>query len=138
MDRIMFLGNIFPTKTRKNPNQGRVYNPSGISPTLNCTAGGNLQPFVSLSAVNKVEDMTRHDLEQVRKLTPREYFRLMGFDDNDVDVLIEHGMSNTQLYKMAGNSIAVTMLEHLFGQLYPSTSKVDSLKEQSLAILQNL
>lgn len=76
--------------------------------------------------------------EQVRALTPREYFRLMGFDDSDVDVLIENRISNTQIYKMAGNSIAVTMLEHLFGQLYPSTRKIDSLKEKSLAILQNL
>lgn len=76
--------------------------------------------------------------ERVRAMTPREYFRVMGFDDSDIDVLIENHISNTQLYKMAGNSIAVTMLEHLFGQLYPSTSKIDSLKEKSLAILQDL
>lgn len=76
--------------------------------------------------------------DEVRALTPREYFRLMGFDDHDVDVLIANRISNTQLYKMAGNSIAVTMLEHLFEQLYPSTSKIDSLKEKSLEILQNL
>ena len=36
---IMFLGNIYPTKTRKNPNQGRVYDPKGIAPTLNCKGG---------------------------------------------------------------------------------------------------
>lgn len=36
---IHFLGNIFPTKTRKNPNQGRVYDPQGVSPCLN-TVGG--------------------------------------------------------------------------------------------------
>lgn len=51
---------------------------------------------------------------RIRMLTPRECFRLMGFDDRDVDVLIENGISNTQLYKMAGNSIVVDVLERLF------------------------
>ena len=50
----------------------------------------------------------------IRKLTPKECFRLMGFDDSDVDKLITNGISNTQLYKMAGNSIVVTVLENLF------------------------
>ena len=36
---IMFLGNIYPTKTRKNPNQGSTYDPEGIAPTLNCKGG---------------------------------------------------------------------------------------------------
>lgn len=40
----------------------------------------------------------------VRKLTPKEYFRLMGFDDADIDLLVRNGISNSQLYKMAGNS----------------------------------
>jgi len=46
MNNIMFLGNIYPTKTRANPNQGRVYHPDGLSPTLNCSGGGNRQPYV--------------------------------------------------------------------------------------------
>lgn len=37
---IIFLGNVFPTKTRKNPNQGRVYSSSGIAPCLNTARGG--------------------------------------------------------------------------------------------------
>ena len=36
---IIFVGNICPTKTRNNPNQGRVYDPIGIAPTLNCKGG---------------------------------------------------------------------------------------------------
>ena len=48
----------------------------------------------------------------IRKLTPKECFRLMGFDDSDVDLLMQNGISNTQLYKMAGNSIAVWSLSH--------------------------
>ena len=41
----------------------------------------------------------------------------MGFDDNDVDILIENGISNTQLYKQAGNSIVVNVLEAIFENL---------------------
>lgn len=63
----------------------------------------------------------------------------MGFDDLDVDKLITNGISNTQLYKMAGNSIVVTVLENLFRQIYkPVTQSIDSLKRQSLDILNNI
>lgn len=63
----------------------------------------------------------------------------MGFDDSDVDKLITNGISNTQLYKMAGNSIVVTVLENLFRQIYkPVTQSIDSLKRQSLDILDNI
>lgn len=57
-----------------------------------------------------------HDL-RIRKLTPKECFRLMGFDDKDIDILIENGISNTQLYKMAGNSIVVNVLMAIFNKL---------------------
>lgn len=57
--------------------------------------------------------------DRVRKLTEREYFRLMGFSDKDVDILKVNGFSKTQMYKMAGNSIVVNVLEALFKQLYP-------------------
>lgn len=60
----------------------------------------------------------------IRKLTPKECFRLMGFDDSDVDVLIENGISNTQLYKMAGNSIVVNVLEFLFCQMFDSNNEI--------------
>lgn len=53
-----------------------------------------------------------------RKLTPKECFRLMGFEDKDVDILIENGISKTQLYKMAGNSIVVNVLEKLFVKIF--------------------
>ena len=54
---------------------------------------------------------------RIRKLTPKECFRLMGFDDNDVDILVENEISNTQLYKQAGNSIVVNVLEAIFENL---------------------
>lgn len=37
--QIIQIGNICPTRTRANPNQGRVYDPQGISPSLNCKGG---------------------------------------------------------------------------------------------------
>lgn len=45
----------------------------------------------------------------IRKLTPKECWRLMGFDDTDFDK-VEKLNSNTQLYKQAGNSIVVDVL----------------------------
>jgi DNA (cytosine-5)-methyltransferase 1 len=53
---------------------------------------------------------------RIRKLTPKECFRLMGFDDTDFEKA-EVVNSNTQLYKQAGNSIVVDVLEHLFTNL---------------------
>lgn len=40
------IGNCCPTRTRDNPNQGRIYDTQGISPALNCMGGGNRQPCI--------------------------------------------------------------------------------------------
>lgn len=53
---------------------------------------------------------------RIRKLTPRECWRLQGFTDEDFDRAAA-GASNCQLYKMAGNSIAVPCLEAIFRNL---------------------
>ena len=55
---------------------------------------------------------------RIRKLTPRECFRLMGMRDNDIDKIQAAGISNTQQYKMAGNSIVVNVLEAIFKNLF--------------------
>ena len=55
---------------------------------------------------------------RIRKLTPRECLRLMDVDDSDIDKLIAAGISNTQLYKMAGNSIVVNVLYHIFRKMF--------------------
>ena len=54
---------------------------------------------------------------RIRKLTPKECFRLMGFDDSDF-AKAEAVNSNTQLYKQAGNSIVVPVIEHIIGGLF--------------------
>lgn len=54
---------------------------------------------------------------KIRKLTPKECWRLMGFTDNDFEKAKIAGNSNTQLYKQAGNSIVVKVLEKIFKNL---------------------
>ena len=68
---ILQLGNIMPTTTRDNPNQGRVYDIKGIAPTItDVSGGGGRQPMIVTE-------------NKIRKLTPLECWRLMGFSDAD-------------------------------------------------------
>lgn len=60
-------------------------------------------------------DIIKHDM-RIRKLTPKECWRLMGFDDADFEKA-EKVNSNTQLYKQAGNSIVVPVLEAILKEL---------------------
>jgi DNA (cytosine-5)-methyltransferase 1 len=53
---------------------------------------------------------------RIRKLTPRECWRLMGFDDEDFEKAAKVN-SDSQLYKQAGNSIVVDVLAHIFTQM---------------------
>ena len=94
----------YDTATRVNRNCYRVYDNNGLSPTLSTYQGGNLQPFV-------LDDNTL-----VRKLTPNECWRLMGFTDSDFDKAAKV-CSNSQLYKQAGNSIVVQVLERILENL---------------------
>lgn len=55
---------------------------------------------------------------RIRKLTPRECFRLMGVSDADIDKIQAAGISKSQQYKMAGNSIVVNCLAAIFRQLF--------------------
>ena len=47
---------------------------------------------------------------KIRKLTPRECWRLQGFTDQQFDKVIKAGMSDTQLYKQAGNAVTVNVI----------------------------
>lgn len=55
---------------------------------------------------------------RIRKLTPVEVFRLMGVEDKDIDTLLNASISNSQLYKLAGNSIVKDVLYHIFRKIY--------------------
>jgi DNA (cytosine-5)-methyltransferase 1 len=79
---------------------GRYYNPEGLSPTIHTMGGGNQEPKI-----------LNHDF-RIRRLTPRECLRLMGFPD-DFKIVV----SDTQAYKQAGNSIVTKVLYHLLNTL---------------------
>lgn len=59
---------------------------------------------------------------RIRKLTPKECWRLMGFDDEDFEKAAKVN-SNTQLYKQAGNSIVVNVLEAILTNLLLETQE---------------
>lgn len=60
---------------------------------------------------------------RIRKLTPRECFRLMDVSEEYIDRIQESGISNTQQYRMAGNSIVVACLYYIFRNLFIDTRK---------------
>lgn len=59
---------------------------------------------------------------RIRKLTPRECFRLMGVAETDIDKIQQSGVSQSQQYKMAGNSIVVDCLYHMFRKMFTETA----------------
>jgi len=63
---------------------------------------------------------------RIRKLTERECFRLMGVDDADIDKIQKAGISRSQQYKMAGNSIVVDVLYYIFYKAFINTESEDN------------
>lgn len=114
--KIIQVGNLADEKGFKNPQRGRVYNPIGISPNINTMSGGNLQPKI-------IEYFANY---RIRKLTPRECFRLMGVSEKDIDNIQKSGISKTQQYKMAGNSIVVDVLYYIFKKMFVDNSCEDA------------
>ena len=86
------------SKTRR----GRVQENGQICPTITATETG----------VCRIESPIR-----IRKLTPKECFRLMGFSDENFEAA-KKMVSNSQLYKQAGNSIVVDVLYYILVELY--------------------
>lgn len=71
---------------------------------------------------------------RIRKLTPRECFRLMDVSEPDIDKLLNAGISNSQLYKLAGNSVVVSCLYHLFRKMFIETDMDYTGKPQQLSL----
>jgi site-specific DNA-cytosine methylase len=90
-----------------NDANSRIYGIDGISPTLMAgNNGGGQSPVKHLTYDSRI-----------RKLTPIECFRLMDFPDSLVENARKAGMSDSQLYKQAGNSIVVAMFKKLLPKL---------------------
>ena len=84
----------------------RVYDPEGISPTLrDMSAGGNRQPYIIANSVG------------VRRLTPLECWRLQGFSDKAHQHCVDLGVSATNRYRMAGNSVSVPVVTDIVGRI---------------------
>lgn len=115
--KIMQIGNIVCEKGFSNPQRGRVYDIDGLSPNIDTFQGGGREPKI-------VQNY------RIRKLTPRECFRLMGVSEEDIDKIQASGVSKTQQYKMAGNSIVVDVLYHIFRKMF--INKKDENQQLSL------
>lgn len=149
--KVIQIGNVARHRTRKNPNQYRVYDVRGIAPCLNAMTGGGRQPLVLVrngtkeGAINcKVGGVmsiaypssnTRRgrvidggetsptldtgcttgkieDEYHIRKLTPKECFRLQGIPDE----MYERAAfvnSDSQLYKQAGNACTTNVIRDI-------------------------
>lgn len=82
--------------------RGRVGN--GVAHTLTCGDGNAV-----------ITENVR-----IRKLTPRECLRLMGWKDEQIDKIVAAKISGTQQYRQAGNGIVVQVLESIFKALFLS------------------
>ena len=94
---LVVIGNYSPS----GYNASRIVDSDGIAPTVMENHGTVTATNIGL---------------RIRKLTPKECWRLMGFDDEDFEKASKVN-SNAQLYKQAGNSIVVNVLETIFKEL---------------------
>ena len=76
----------------------------------------NISPALTTRGTGFTSGIPLIESVRIRRLTPREYWRLMGFDDEDYEKA-EKVNSNSQLYKQAGNSIVVDVLMAIFGEM---------------------
>ena len=92
--------------------RGRVQDGGQVSPTL--MASGEAHCYY---------EGVKESSYRIRKLTPRECFRLMGVSEHDINKIQESGVSQSQQYKMAGNSIVVDVLEQIFRNMFVETEQ---------------
>ena len=120
---VIPVGNVNPSGKGQN---GAVIDSQGIARTITIEKGEGQKVLVreepkciqvgqlygTETGVYRIESDIR-----IRKLTPKECWRLMGFDDKSFKAA-EQVNSNSQLYKQAGNSIVVDVLYYIFVELY--------------------
>lgn len=137
-DNFIFAGEIicinYTQKNGKRVSQtNRILDSNGLAVTLTCGYTGyymvddhpygiddiNIDEVVGKVIVGDKE-LGVIGNRLVRRLTPLEAFRLMGFDDYDVELMKQAGVSENQMLKQAGNSIVVNVLVDLFWKLFRS------------------
>lgn len=78
----------------------RVYGVDGQSPTIHTMQGGGREPKIA-----------EPETYRIRKLMPLECWRLQGFSDEQHQAAVDDGLSDSQRYKQAGNSVTVNVIE---------------------------
>ena len=97
---IISIGEV----SSKGSQAGKVYDINGLFPTICACTHGYAIGYI-------------YQNDKIRMLKPNEVFKMMGFSNIDFEKCKKLNMSDTQLYKMAGNSIAVSVLEKIFEEL---------------------
>lgn len=105
-NQIVEIGNVNPSGKGMN---GRVVSDEGIAPTLSTNKGEGIKILPSEAGF------------RIRKLSEREIFRLMDVSEDDIDRIQAAGISRSQQYKMAGNSIVTNVLYHIFRKMFIDT-----------------
>ena len=111
-----------PTEQRFEPNL------KGVCNTLTTVQKDN---FVCTVNTDK-EFLTLEDILEglrIRKLTEREYWRLMGWKDAEIDKVIAAGATKKYMYMQAGNGIVVPVLEVIFSELLKKDGYVWGVKK---------
>lgn len=124
-DKVVIMGNIevevSSNNKRLNETADKIADADAqILDCYNKTLHKDVAPTIT-TRVNASNNTFLFNKLRIRKLTPKECFRLMSFDDEDHDKLERAGISNSQRYKMAGNSIVVRVLEKILKNLIEST-----------------
>lgn len=155
----VFDGSYPDSKTRR----GRVQDKGNVSPALTAQGEpplyyegiiykgkileerdglylGTSDPFFrgGLRNISRTIKSSNHDAAvvenyRIRKLTPRECFRLMGVSEEDIDKIQASGISKTQQYKLAGNSIVVDVLCHIYNKLFVNQTAKKNAKRKQIA-----
>lgn len=110
--RVRSVGNVNPSG---NGMSGKVYSTKGgLSPTLVSSTEEGVTIIEDDENLNvslqEAEDVLQK-MYRIRKLTPLECLRLQGFPDSVYETLKKAGISNSQLYKQAGNAVTVNVIE---------------------------
>lgn len=120
-EHVQGKNSIIPTLTARGAGEehsGMIIISENLEETTNLQATINaLTTKCGASARRSYAKIIENQLK-MRRLTPKECFRLMTFDDTDFEKCKAAGISDSQLYKQAGNSIVVDVLVKIFAQLF--------------------
>ena len=97
----------------KNPSDRKAGN-NNLQQRLEINKNGTSNTITTFQKDNYAVELPEY---RIRKLTPKECWRLMGCSDEDF-IKAEQVNSNSQLYKQAGNAIVVDVLEAIFKQMF--------------------